>query len=300
MKKILVTGANSFIGQHLIPYLEISGYEVQGIIKTSTQYTFQKIDLNLIDRRPYLLGDLSDIDFINNLNYKPDSIIHLAANRDESSGILNLIRDNVTATNNLLSYSRRIGCSQIIALSSVSVHGQISTSSLTLNSDFNNPTHYGLTKRLAEIVLLEKNMSESIFVLRIPAVLGIGAKNHWISKIFKNALSHSEITQYNSSNFFNNVVYINDLLEFITSLLNCGHKGNYVFPIASTIPVTIENVISQILRLTASKSKIINIHSKNLSFIIEDNFARENFSYISLTTSSAIERFVKDEMHLIK
>ena len=297
MRKVLVTGANSFIGRHLIPFLELSGYEVHGIARRNTDNTFPKIHLNSITKRPFILGDLSDEVFTNNLSFKPDSIVHLAANSDERSGAVNLIRDNILSTANLVLYSKRVSCQQIITSSSVSVHGQVLKTPLTLNSGYNDQRLYGLTKRLSEIIL-ENDTCENNVILRLPSILGVGAKNHWISKVFKNAMLGEDIERYNSTGFFNNVVYINDLLEFFHKLLGAPQKGTYAFPIASTNPVTIKNVVDQIILLTGSNSSIIDIPTKSLSFTIDDGFARDHFSYKSLTTSKAIEKFVQDELIL--
>ena len=279
MRKVLVTGANSFIGGHLIPFLELSGYEVHGIARRNTDNTFPKIHLNSITKRPFILGDLSDEVFTNNLSFKPDSIIHLAANGDERSGAINLIRDNILSTKNLVLYSKRVGCPQIITSSSVSVHGQVLKSPLTLNSGYSDQTLYGLTKKLSEIIL-ESDPCENNIILRLPSMLGV------------------DIERYNSIGFFNNVVYINDLLEFFRKLLGTPQKGTYAFPIASTNPVTVKNVVDQIILLTGSNSSIIDIPTTSLPFTIDDGFARDHFSYKSLTTSKAIEKFVQDELIL--
>jgi nucleoside-diphosphate-sugar epimerase len=79
MQKILITGANSFVGNHLVPFLTSLGYEVQGTSRSeeaSPGIAYQ----NLVSYRPNLIGDLSDENFLKNVKWKPDIIIHLAAN----------------------------------------------------------------------------------------------------------------------------------------------------------------------------------------------------------------------------
>lgn len=98
--KILVTGANGFLGVHLLLYLSKQGFTViacsRGINRISATQDF-----------PYYTIDLTDALAVNQLidEIQPDVIIHTAANskpdeceQDKAACIL----QNVTATENLL------------------------------------------------------------------------------------------------------------------------------------------------------------------------------------------------------
>ena len=86
MQKILVTGANSFVGKHLVPFLNSKGYEVQGTARREESLSVPP-NRKLTSYRPNLVGDLSDENFLKNVKWKPDIIVHLAANSNLSSNL---------------------------------------------------------------------------------------------------------------------------------------------------------------------------------------------------------------------
>lgn len=302
MQKILVTGANSFTASHLIPFLATQGHEIQGLtrsIKGSQPSPQLKTSLGFV--HPYFIGDLSDPKFTESLTYKPDVIVHLAANNGSTnSGISKIFRDNVDAVANLISFSKRVGCSKIIALSSVSVHGQVSTSVLSEKTGFENPDIYGYTKREAELLLQQSESGQSIFILRLPSILGYGAKNHWLSTVLASGLSNSPITFQNSNTKFNNAVYIDDLLAFISLLISRNDQGIFSFPLASTRPITVGEIVELLVKTIGSVSKLDSNEVERSSFIIDDLLARKKFGYTSRTTALAVEAFALDAFLKIK
>jgi len=293
MQKILITGANSFVGNHLVPFLTSLGYEVQGTSRSeeaSPGIAYQ----NLVSYRPNLIGDLSDENFLKNVKWKPDIIIHLAANSNLSSSLSTMVRDNISAVVNLTTYAEQSDCSKIIAFSSISVHGQILSKTISENTGFVNPETYGLTKRVGEILFQQKDSVASIYILRLPAILGVGASRHWISKVLENAIQGKVINIYNPTSLFNNAIYLSDLLHFVEKLIGRFDAGAFTFPLASTEPISISKVVELIVEQSKSKSKIIQSQQNQASFTIDDSFARDFFSFNSLNISSAIKKYIED------
>lgn len=293
MQKILITGANSFVGKHLVPFLTSLGYEVQGTARreeTSPGITNQ----HLASYRPNLIGDLSDENFLKNVKWKPDTIIHLAANSNLSSSLSTMVRDNISAVVNLATYAEQVDSSKIIAFSSISVHGQILSQTISENTGFVNPENYGLTKRVGEVLFQQKDSVASIYILRLPAILGVGASRHWISKVLENAIQGKVINIYNPTSLFNNAIYVSDLLHFVEKLIGRFDAGAFTFPLASTEPISISKVVELIVEQSKSKSKIIQSQQNQASFTIDDGFARDFFSFNSLNISSAIKKYIED------
>jgi nucleoside-diphosphate-sugar epimerase len=293
MQKILVTGANSFVGKHLVPFLNSKDYEVQG---TARREESLRVPANrkLTSYRPNLIGDLSDENFLKNVKWKPDIIVHLAANSNLSSNLSKMVRDNISAVLNLTTFAEQVNCSKIIALSTISVHGQIHNQKISENTGFVNPDTYGLTKRVGEIIFQQNESISSSYILRLPAILGVGASKHWISKVLTNAIEGKDINIYNPTNMFNNAIYLMDLLHFIEKLFGRLDLGVFTFPLASTEPILISRVVELIVEQCNSKSNIIQSKQNRGSFTIDDSFARNFFSFNSLNISSAIRNYIKD------
>ena len=295
MQRILVTGANSFVGRHLIPFLVNSGHKVQG--------TVRKVDVARKGAfapktfyHPNLIGDLSDRTFLKSLRWKPDVIIHLAANSDVNANVSRIFNDNVTSAENLLKFAKRVGCSKLIAISTISVHGDILHQSVSESTGFVKPNIYGVTKRAAEILFQSDTNLASKYIVRLPAVLGFGASKHWISRVFLSATKNKEIEIHNPSSLFNNVIYIHDLLRFLDQLISRSDEGAFAFPIASTKPLEIKSIVDLIIKHSNSNSKVLVSKKITKAFTIDDRYARENFSYNSLSVSSAIKNYIGDSI----
>jgi nucleoside-diphosphate-sugar epimerase len=241
-----------------------------------------------------LIGDLSDENFLKNVKWKPDIIVHLAANSNLSSNLSKMVRDNISAVLNLTTFAEQVNCSKIIALSTISVHGQIHNQKISENTGFVNPDTYGLTKRVGEIIFQQNESISSSYILRLPAILGVGASKHWISKVLTNAIEGKDINIYNPTNMFNNAIYLMDLLHFIEKLFGRLDLGVFTFPLASTEPILLSRVVELSVEQCNSKSNIIQSKQNRGSFTIDDSFARNFFSFNSLNISSAIRNYIKD------
>ena len=115
-KRILVSGANGFIGSHLSKSLYQIGAEVHGIFRTGHAVK----DSNLT----WLQGDVSDETFIRDVlsSVKPHIIFHLASHVSGSRGldtVLPTFRSNLASTVNLLTHATAMGCERIILIGSM-------------------------------------------------------------------------------------------------------------------------------------------------------------------------------------
>lgn len=93
MKKILVTGSNGYIGQHLVKYLQLKGHYVVGLDRIDRGFNLgdEFIHQNILDS--------------NQINGEYDSVIHLAALVQVNGGQkapMDYYRTNVVGTMNML------------------------------------------------------------------------------------------------------------------------------------------------------------------------------------------------------
>ena len=141
MKKILITGSNGFLGQHLALFLQGNGYEVVGVGKGNnrqpdTAMVYRSVDLTNEHHVEELLKET-----------KPDVVVHTAAmsKPDECNNDRKLCYDiNVGATQNLLRYSG----SSFIYLSTDFVFGEGGPHAET--DAFGPLNYYGESKLMAE------------------------------------------------------------------------------------------------------------------------------------------------------
>src|SRR6476661_4753388 len=97
--KILITGANGFLGQHLTLFLAGKGYHIiacsRGVCRIPERFHFEYFPIELTDK--------NTVDTLVS-NISPDIIIHTAANSKPDDCHINreaCLQQNVEATKNL-------------------------------------------------------------------------------------------------------------------------------------------------------------------------------------------------------
>jgi len=259
---ILITGVSGFIGGYLAQYFLRLGKKVVGLSRHN----------NYIQHTNYrwIKGDLtSSISKIVNI----DICVHAAAQSPESmASTYSFVKNNTIATENLLQSLQKTKCRKIIFLSGVSVYGEVNISEISEQTPVVNPCPYGLSKLLAERILQEQN-SIPICILRLPGVLGKGARTPWLARQIQKAIRNETITIYNPGSFFNNAIWIDDLLVFIDRLINMDNHN--LFLLGAENKILIQDIVEFILNKTKSKSKIEQVEGES-SFTLNISRAKKS------------------------
>jgi nucleoside-diphosphate-sugar epimerase len=175
--------------------------------------------------------------------------------------------------------------------SSISLHGDIPGDTVDENTGRINTNHYGLSKYLCELVLQEYQNFFPVAALRLCGVVGPNAKNVWLSKVLSNARRGEPISIVNRDRAFNNIVHIDDLLDFLLRLMECGFSGFHAFPMASSAPRSIRDVVTEIIEATHSSSEIIDNGTTENSFVISNEYAMREFGYEPSTVSANLKKY---------
>ena len=182
--KILVTGANGFIGKQLSETLANSGHEVRN--------TARSLAPNSPITREMVTCDLESADNLDHLTTGCDAIVHLAgrahvmSDNPATSESLYLSA-NVDVTRKLAQSAARAGVKRMILMSSVKVNGESTTIDAPFTSqDTPNPQDpYGRSKTQAEQVLWDVASTSELegVVIRPPLVYGPGVRANFASLI---------------------------------------------------------------------------------------------------------------------
>ena len=183
MYRVLVTGANGFIGKALCERTHAEGWYVRGSIR-SLKYLDELpegidiVETDSIDEHTDWEKALKDI----------DTVVHLASKghvvKDVNTDSLSAFRRiNVSGTEHLARLSARKGIKRFIYLSSVKVNGEGKPISYT-EMDTPAPSDpYSISKYEAEQVLQQVSGETDleIVVLRPPLVYGPGVKGNFLT-----------------------------------------------------------------------------------------------------------------------
>ena len=129
LKKILVTGADGFIGSHMVERLVRNDFTVKAL----TQYNsfnswgwLENLPSQIINELEIVPGDIRDSFFVNNLVKDCSHVIHLAALIAipySYKSTLSYIETNIIGTHNLLQSCKLFGIERFLHTSTSEVYG---------------------------------------------------------------------------------------------------------------------------------------------------------------------------------
>lgn len=160
MKKVLVTGADGFIGSHLTESLVKLGYEVRAFTFYNSFNTWGWLDSLPMDIKKELeieSGDIRDPNGVKHAMEGVESVFHLAAlitipfsyHSPDS-----YVDTNIKGTLNVLQAARSLGTGKVLVTSTSEVYGSANYVPIDENHPFQGQSPYSATKigadRLAE------------------------------------------------------------------------------------------------------------------------------------------------------
>lgn len=181
MSRVLVTGADGFVGRSVCRTLADKGHHVIAGTRTGA-FVPEASDI-------CRLGDLGHSGPLDPWGTPPDAIVHLAARvhvmAEQSMDPLSAYRQvNVEGTRRLAEAAERDGVKRLIFLSTVKVNGEATTGRAFTEADDPKPEDpYGQSKGEAEIQLAEiaARGKLEIVILRVPLIYGPDVKANFLS-----------------------------------------------------------------------------------------------------------------------
>jgi nucleoside-diphosphate-sugar epimerase len=185
-ERILVTGANGFIGSALTARLQEGGYDVRAAVRTAKKPRGQQ-GLSSPTLESIALSDESTDDETKRAFEDVQAVVHLAARvhimSDVSADPLHEFRRiNVRWTERLARMAALQGVSRIIFLSSVKVNGEQTGLPFNEQDPPHPEDHYGLSKWEAEQVIARVSAETGLetVIVRSPLVYGSEVQGNFL------------------------------------------------------------------------------------------------------------------------
>jgi nucleoside-diphosphate-sugar epimerase len=172
MEKILVTGANGFIGQHLVKRLLSEGYAVRG-----TRFVERPLYFFKSEEIEWRNLDLRKNETLKGVPEGISCVYHLAAipNNDHSKTQEDFQSVNVLGTRALLEEAKKAGIKRFVYISTVEAAGYGDGVNPRKESDLPHPdNNYGKSKLMAEEIVLNGPWPFERVVVRLPTIYGPG------------------------------------------------------------------------------------------------------------------------------
>ena len=259
MKKVLITGIDSFTGKHLLAYLQNMGYDVYGTSFFNASAKKYRCDITKKEDILVVLKQLKP-DFIINL-----SGISFAAHGDNED----FYKVNTIGALNILDalLELELNPSKIILASSATVYGNQGLELLDESLCPKPANHYGASKFAMESLASGYFDKLNIIIARPFNYTGLGQQKHFlIPKIvshFKEKKETIELGNLHVSREFNDVSFV---CEVYKKLLEVSHHSQ-VLNIASDRGIRLLDVIDMMQKIAGYK---INVEV-NPAFVRKDD-----------------------------
>lgn len=262
--KVLVTGGAGFLGSHLVEKLVKAGEEVLCLDNLFTGSRSNIKDLLTNPNFEFLQRDVTlplhvEVDQIYNLAC-PASPKHYQADPVQTS------KTCVIGAINMLDLASRTGA-RILQASTSEIYGDPEVHPQT--EDYwgkVNPVGirscYDEGKRCAETLFFDyhRQYGVEIKVMRIFNTYGPRMDTddgRVVSNFIVQALQGSDITIYGDGTQTRSFCYVDDLITGMISLMNSSSEVVGPINIGNPVEFSISELVSEILRLTKSKSKVV-------------------------------------------
>ena len=309
--RILITGAASFLGRHLVEYFLSKEEEVLALVRENARGADELLGYKANNKFKLIVLDMKDIE---RLDSDFDVCIHLAWGGIGKEGRMdeNIQRENINAAIKLMRVCKERGAKRFLFAGSQAEYGQtLSDIEVKYGKDFDinnipkqsedSPTNpkskYGKAKLelKSKLKILGDSLTIEYVHMRIFSVFGRGDhETSLISTCIKNFKENKDVHIGECRQSWN-YIYIKDLCEAIYLLSTKDLQGEFVFNVAGENNRILMDYVKDIKRLLDSSGGIVvekkEAASEGLPFL---NPGIEHLKGIGFVESYGFEKGIKD------
>ena len=275
--KILVTGANSFVGGHVAGSLASKGHEVVGTVRRHNRRAQNLVDNSLLEM---IQLDLSCEDDFKRLVSDFEAVVHNAGSFPwVDVDINNVVQCNVLGTLNLCNWlKRQNSITRILTYSTLSVYGNIVDQILTEDTPTNSYEIYGSSKLASEHLISQLEGYENQLIIRFPIVLGDHAHRAFIPRMVESFQANSPVKITNPNKLYNSMTTLKAVANFTNHFLISNLTGKHIVNIGAEEPLTVSQ-IAEFLKTCLKSESAISINDVETNCYLIDNSGAINLGY---------------------
>ncbi|MFC1626998.1 NAD-dependent epimerase/dehydratase family protein [Patescibacteria group bacterium] len=254
-KKILITGGAGFIGRHLLTQLSELGHQLAVIDNLSVGRK------NHLPKNTQLFkAHIQDKSIVNIFKkFKPEVVIHLAADNRVTSSPEETIQANVIGTFNVLKSAQVVKAKQLIFTSSAAVYGESKNLPIKETHPTKPISAYGVSKLTGELYCQQFQPYFKTSIFRFANVYGPGQSSSseggvvaiFIDKLLKN----QKPIIYGNGQQTRDFIFVKDVVDAL--LLSLKSPQNHILNIGSNQPTSIIHLLELTAELINKKPNFI-------------------------------------------
>lgn len=264
-EKVLVTGADGFIGSHLTEALVRLGYDVRAFTYYNSFNSWGWLDkcaIDVKDNFEVIAGDIRDPYGVKNAMIGCKKVIHLAAliaipfsYRSPDA----YVDTNVKGTLNILQAARELGIEKVVHTSTSEVYGSAKYVPIDENHPLKGQSPYSATKIAADQLAQAFNVSFDLPVITIRPFNTYGPRQSAravIPTIITQLASKKRVISLGALNPTRDFSFIDDTVDGFVSALRSDEGLGEVFNLGSNFEISIFETLKLISELMGLSSEI--------------------------------------------
>jgi len=254
MSRVLVTGANGFIGSHLVRKFIREGHEVSGLVRTSS-------DLSLIENTnlSVVYGDITDRRSLVNLFCNTDILIHNAGLASDWGSMATFRQVNFEGTRNVAEIASECGIQRFVYMSTTAVHGFNHTAPVCENDPVNPIFNYSISKLEAENWLFEFAQRTGTEVTAVRPGNVFGPCDHTFTEKYIDGMVTGRIAYVNGGKSFTCPTYVGNLVDGVYLAAFQKEAAGEVFIVTDGLQITWKQFTEMIAEKLGIRSPRISI-----------------------------------------
>lgn len=267
MKKVLITGADGFIGSHLVEHLLEKGYGVKAFVYYNSFNSWGWLDTfpdYLLDEIEIFPGDIRDPNGVRKAIEGVDSVFHLAA----LIGIPfsyhspdNYVDTNIKGTLNVLQAARDANLERILVTSTSEVYGTAQRIPIDEEHPRQGQSPYSATKIGADFIAesFYRSFELPISIVRPFNTYGPRQSNRAvIPTIITQLLNEHEEIKLGATSPTRDFVFVKDTVAGFLNIAESRQTIGEELNISTGEEISIGDLATTLKRLTNSYSRIIS------------------------------------------
>ncbi len=270
-KNVLVTGAEGFIGSHLVERLLKERAKVRAFVLYNSFNSWGWLDTfpkNKLKKIEIFLGDVRDYNSVYNAIKDVDVIFNLAALIGIPFSYYSqetYVDTNIKGTLNILRAARQLKTEKIIHTSTSEVYGTAQYIPMDENHPVSPQSPYAATKASADYLTLSFYRSFGLPVTILRPFNTFGPRQSAraiIPTIIIQILSKRKIIEIGNLKPSRDFTYVSDIVDAFLKIAEAKHTEGNVYNVGSGRDISVKELVNIIGRVLGKKIKIIQNKSR--------------------------------------
>lgn len=265
-RRVLVTGADGFIGSHLFERLVVEGADVRALCQYNSHSSLgwlDTVDPETLAAADLRLGDIRDAGFVRSLMDDVDTVFHLAALIAIPFSYIapnSFVETNVVGTLNVLEAAHALETPRVVNTSTSEVYGTPRSTPITEDHPLQAQSPYAATKVAADQLCYSYAMSFDVNVTTLRPFNTYGPRQSLravIPTILAQMLAGRETITLGSLAPRRDFTFVDDTVDGFVRIGSADVAPGDLIQLGTGVAVSIGDVVELCRNVTGSEALVV-------------------------------------------